>query len=190
MALTGLDTQSGFATRQNYIKPTCPVSGVNVKFRGDDFDEVQTVELDIGGQALTLTKSSATGYNATKILDFPAGHVTILSAYISGGVTTGANSGATEALLCSLGSTATADATLSSYDVDILPSTSTTMAARVGTIRAGMVTGTGTPRFDGTSSALDVYLNLAQAANVTTADTSATFSSGAKICISYIINVV
>jgi len=190
MALTVLDTQSGFATRQNYIKPTCPVSGVNVKFRGNEFDEVQTVELDIGGQALTLTKSSATGYNGTKILDFPAGHVTILSAYISGGVTTGANSGASEALLCSLGSTGTSDATLDSTDVNILPSTSTTISSRAGTVRAGMTTATSTPRFDGTSSALDVYLNLAQAANVTTGDSSATFSSGAKICISYIINVV
>lgn len=188
MALTKLDTQSGFATRQNYIKPTCPVSGATVKFRGDDFDEVQTMEIDLSGQSITITQATSAGYGSVKIVDFAAalGNVVITNAIISGSVTTGANSGATEALLVSLGSAAAAtDGDLTSTEVTHLPKTSTTIAARTGTVLA---TKAAVSYADASSAAKEVYLNFAQAANVGGAS-SVTLGTGFKVVLTYNVAV-
>jgi hypothetical protein len=195
MPVTVLDPNNAVkSTRQNYARPTTPLSAP-VRYGGNEFSMVQEMEIDISGQSFTLTRATATGWGTQKVIDFPLGHVTILSAYVYGPVTLGANSGATEPLLVSLGSTATADATLNSTEVDVMASTSTAtapavaVAARVGTVNAGSATAIGTPRFNGNSTALDVHLNLAQADNVTTGNSSVTFGTGSKIVVTYHINV-
>jgi hypothetical protein len=198
MPVTVLDPNNAVkSTRQNYARPTTPLSAP-VRYGGNEFSMAQEMEIDISGQSFTITRVGGddSGWATQKVIDFPLGHVTIVSAYVYGPVTTGANSGAASPLLVSLGSTATADATLNSTEVDILPSTSTAtspavaIASRVGTVNAGMTTAAGTPRINGTVSALDVHLNLAQAAGgVTTGNSSVTFGTGSKIVVTYHINV-
>lgn len=187
MGLTKLDSNRTLsATRQDYTLPTCALSNAPVTYRGNEFSPVQEMEIDISGQAFTLTQASTAGWNGTKIIDFPAGHVTFLSALVYGPVTTGANSGATEALLVALGTAITSDATLNGSEVNVVPSTSTTIAARAGTVSAHSTALVGV---NGIASATDLHLNLAQAANVSGAS-SATFGTGSKIVVSYQINVV
>jgi hypothetical protein len=154
--------------------------------RGNDWSPVQEMEIDISGQVLTITQTSSSGWGSAKVIDFPAGHVTILSALVYGPVTTGANSGATEALLVSVGTSATADSTLNSAEVNVVASTSTTVAARAGTVSAGSAAAFGT---NGIASATDLFLNIAQAANVSGAS-SATFGTGSVIKVAYQINAV
>lgn len=184
MALSTPDPSGGMVhTRQDFTLPTSPLGLNRVKHRGGEYGVIQDIEIDLSNYEFVITQASSAGYNATKIIDFPIGNVVILNAMISGPVTTGANSGATEALLVAIGTTATVDATLATTEVNTIASTSTTIAARAGTVTAIK---TAANWIDGTSTAADLYLNMAQAANVAGAST-ATFGSGAKINIQYIL---
>lgn len=191
MGLTKLDSNRTLsATRQDYTLPTCALSGAPVTYRGNDFSNVQEMEIDISGQAFTLTRATATGYNGTKIIDFPAGHVTILSAFVSGPVTTGANSGADEDLSVALGTAATADATLNGSEVNVMAAGTVAigspLTARTGVAAVGSAAASG---YNGVTTPVDLFLNMAQGANVSTGDSSVTFGTGSKIVVAYQINV-
>jgi hypothetical protein len=185
MGLNKLDSNRTLsATRQDYVLPVCPVSGATVTYRGNDWSELQTIEIDLSGQSVTITQATSAGFGSVKILDFLAGlgNVAIVNAAIYGTVTTGANSGATEALLVSLGSAAAAtDGDLTSTEVTHLPKTSTTIAARTGTVAA---VATAVTFSAAQTSATAVHLNFAQAANVGGAS-SVTLGTGFKVILTY-----
>ena len=120
--------------------------------------------------AFPVVTGNTTGasFGSKQVYDFPAGRVAIISnlAYFTqitfnteagtNGDIAGAGSGD-----YSMGSTATADATLATTDVDLLPSTAmldpfVTGVGRsnVGSALAALV------QFDGTTTPLDMYLNV------------------------------
>lgn len=119
---------------------------------------------------LTLTNASVTMTDATtagnqgslKVYDFPAGAIQILGAKMD--LTTLAGAGGitdTAALVGSLGSVAAANdnATLTSTEADIIPSTAGTLSGGAGTLKKhGSLVATA---FDGTTTPLDAILNLA-----------------------------
>lgn len=191
MATTGLNAQLGmFGTREDYLLPllNTALSGnylsdtKRIKYLGDDFSLVQGVEVDISGLVITITQNVSAGYGSAKVLEFSKGNLSIENAILTGPVTMGANSGASEALLTAVGHAA-ADSTvaLASNEVTVIPSASTTIAARVGTVTNVKTSKT---FIDGTGTAASIYINVGQAANVGGAS-SATFGTGARLRIYY-----
>lgn len=192
MAVTAINRADGIQqTRENYVLPALNTTAFpdtrRIRYLGDKFSLLQGVQIDLSGVTLTLTKTSSTGWNATKLFDFAKGNMFIPHALITGTYTTGANSGASEALLVSLGSTATAEATLATTEVDIVASTSNATTTNAGTLKALK---TAALWWDGTATALSVYLNLAQAANVTTGDSSVTFGSNTTVTLYYVQSIL
>ena len=186
MGLTKLDSNRTLsATRQDYVLPVCPVSGATVTYRGDEFSELQTIEIDLSGQTAAITQATSAGFGSIKVLDFLSGlgNVAILNAAAYGPVTTSsATIGASEALLVALGSAASStNGTLTSTEVTHVPSTSTTMATNAGTVLA---VANAVSYADAKSSAQAVHLNFALGANVTGAGT-VTLGTGFKVILTY-----
>lgn len=121
--------------------------------------------------SITMTDAGAAGcHGSHKIYDFPAGVIQILGCSYdlttlagAGGIADGA------ALVGALGSAATAtdNATLTSTEADLIASTTGTLTAGAGALakHGSMVT----TAFDGHTTAMDAYLNVA----VPDADSSA-----------------
>lgn len=144
--------------------------GISVSEAGGDGPIRQTV--------ITLTNvpmaiSNTTSGGGVKVYDFPAGYIAILGA--TGNpvwTTTSAIAGTLNASKTGnwgLGTVVQANATLATTEINVLPGTGVTPIAMVssatinvaGTATAGALSGTTVPRFDGTSTAVDLYLNLA-----------------------------
>lgn len=114
--------------------------------------------------ALPITVANTTGasFGSVKLFDFPAGRIRIEGGTVN---FTSVNWAGTTIVATgsgdySLGTTATADATLNSTDVDLVAST-----ALLDPFVAGVGTGVGgvfvkDTEFDGSSTAKDVYLNM------------------------------
>lgn len=186
--------------RERYSLPSLNLSDFpdhrRISYIGDDDDIVQGVRIDLSGMTFTLTWTDVlagvgTGHGGVKLFDFDTGLVTIMSSIVSGTATTGASSGASEALLMSMGTAVAADATLSddpsppiATNSNIALKTSQTVAARACTVK---LLSSFIPIFDGTSSAKGVYLNFAQADNVTDVDSSVTFGTGSFVTVYYLI---
>jgi len=106
---------------------------------------------------VTLTlNGTSTGGGGVKIYDFPAGYIKVL------GVTsnlTVANAGGDGSFLASLGS-AVADTggTLATTEANVCASTAATVSSGVGTCK---MKGDTVSALDGTSTAIDLYLNAA-----------------------------
>lgn len=141
---------------------------------------VQKTTLTLAAQPVTITfeVGDDSGHGALKLYDFPAGRILVLGvvADLSVNVHASANIADTGSGDLALGTTGTADGTLNSTDVDLLPSTAITdpMVAGVGTAKGALAA---SAQFDGTTTAKDLYLNLAfDAGDVTTADGEALVS--------------
>lgn len=142
---------------------------------GDDAGAGVT-KRDLGNQAvqrtvLTLTNTpvvladaaGVVAYGGLKILDLPEGAILFLGASVNLALTkSSAGVNADWDGDFSLGTvTASNNATLSSTEADLIPSTATPQASAGATTAKGASTSTEAPKvFDGTSTAKDVYLNI------------------------------
>lgn len=148
-------------------------TGVTVA-EGPTYGILHRTVLTLADVSITMTDHAAAGcHGSLKVYDFPVGLIQVLGAVTdlttlagAGGIVDGA------ALIGSLGS-ATAgidNEALTTTEADIVPSTAGTLVAGAGTLKgvstaATMAAGV----FDGTSTALDMFLNLV----VPNADSSA-----------------
>lgn len=131
---------------------------------------VHTTILTLTALSVTMTDATTNGcHGSQKVYDFPAGNIMILGATSDLQITAGAGGIADgAAVVGSVGSAAvgTNNATLTSTEADIVPSTAGTLTSGVGDVDGQS---TGAAVLDGTATAADAYLNLA----VPDADSSA-----------------
>lgn len=121
---------------------------------------VHKTVLTLASTPVTVANVTGASFGGVKVYDFPEGRILVLgtTANLSfnwhGLTIDEAGSGD-----FSLGSTLTADATLGGTDVNLLPSTGMLdpFVAGVGTGKGALAA---SAHFDGTSAALDAYLNL------------------------------
>lgn len=115
---------------------------------------------------LTLTNvkvniaSSAIGFGSTKVYDLPEGLIHILGAVMDLTLTVpGVEISSTAAVVAALGTVAAADdATLTSTEANIIPSTAYTLVANT---KHAVGVSTGAATFDGHATPIDVLLNMA-----------------------------
>lgn len=182
------------SNRDHYIKSR----------RSSDFDGVGSPNASVTGHitathegdgpwiktTLTLTavellagNTTGASFGSVKLYDFPEGRIAVLSttAYFTSIDWSDADrdGGDVPALTgsgdYSLGTTATADATLSSTDVNLLPSSAMLdpFVAGVGNSNAGTALAA-LAQFDGTTTPVDMYLNaIIDDADVSDADANA-----------------
>lgn len=115
--------------------------------------------------AVAVTDNGVNGGNGPlKLYDFPVGLVQITGASTDLTMTADGGLTATSAVVASLGTAAAAntDATLTSTEADIIPSTACTLSSSAGTFK-GKSTSTqfAASVFDGTSTPKALYLNFA-----------------------------
>lgn len=129
--------------------------------------------LTLTATPVTITKASSDGYGALKIYDFPTGMIQVVDARIVAlAMTAAAGIAATATVAGSLGTSGTANSTLSGTEVDLIPSENTVLVASAGTLNSEM---TATEKaaaiyiYDGTAK--DLYLNFALAADVSSNST-------------------
>lgn len=127
-------------------------------------DEVlRKTTLNISNLAVTMTDAGAAGcHGSVQLYDFPVGLIQILGATLSLATAAGAGGIADNAAVVqSVGTAAVAtdNASLSSTEADIIPSTAGTLAAGINGSVVGVST---TPAlFDGHNTAKDAFLNFA-----------------------------
>lgn len=144
---------------------------------------------------LTLTDLAqsvvnGTEYQGTKIYDFPAGRILILGVTASiaqkttSAIASTLNSGVTGAL--ALGTATASSVTLSSTMANLLPSTAFTTSTTINVAAAAVGAAlAASAQFDGTSTAIDMYINTAYA-TTTDVDADATQTLTGTIKISWI----
>jgi hypothetical protein len=127
----------------------------------------QTVLTFANFPVTTGNTPSGASWGSSKVYDFPAGRILVLGCTANfTKITFNTEAGATGDIAgggsgdYSIGSTATADATLSTTDVDLLPSSAMLdpFVAGVGRGNAGTALAAAA-QFDGTATAIDAYLN-------------------------------
>jgi hypothetical protein len=130
--------------------------------------------------SVTITDDADTAqYGGVKVYDFPVGAICILGAVVDGALTLGVTGTITatwEGDVALGTATATTGSTLTSTEANIMPSVAIAAAtAKVGTIGAVPVatalTESGARWLDGTTTAIDMYLNFV-------IDDSATHTAG------------
>ena len=120
--------------------------------------------LTLTGTSITMTDAGAAGsHGSLKVYDFPAGNIAFLGATTnltilagSGGITD------TAAVVGGVGTVtvATDNATLTTTEQDLVPSTAATLTAGAGDFDGQSLTA-GIAVFDGTATAIDAWLNFA-----------------------------
>lgn len=116
--------------------------------------------LTLSSFSVTVANTTGASFGASKIYDFPAGRILILGAVADLSFNwAGQDIGATGSGDFSVGSTATADATLSSTDVNIIASSAMTDPFVAG-VGAGVGSSAAAVYLDGTTTAADAYLNI------------------------------
>lgn len=109
---------------------------------------------------LAIAVASAAG-GSQKIYDFPEGNITVLGATFDLSTVGSGGLGATASIVGALGTVAAAaDATLTSTEADVIPSQAGTLVASAGTLKGES---TSIKVADGTTTPVDLFLNLAQA---------------------------
>lgn len=129
--------------------------------------------LTLTATPVTITKASSDGYGTLKIYDFPTGMIQVVDARIvSLALTAAAGIAATATVAGALGTSGTANSTLSGTEVDLIPSTNVTLSGSAGTLNASMtVTEKAAAVFEYSGVAKDLYLNFALAADVSSNST-------------------
>lgn len=130
-------------------------------------DVVRQVVLTLNALPVTLVKNgTSTGGGGTKIYTFPVG----LIQPVGGTTNLTIAAAGDKSFLASVGSAAAdTGGSLSSTEISFLPSTAATTSSGAGTCKAKSTSTTPTPggALDGTSTAVDVYLNAALNADAT-----------------------
>lgn len=160
--LNFLTGAAGFITQpllNSYGNGTASGTGVVATTERGDGVIHQTV-LTLTNVAVSTTDTPATsGDGSLKVYDFPAGNIHVLGATCNLAIVAATGIGATAAVVGSIGTVAAAaDATLTSTEANIIPSTAATLTGSAGTM-AGKSTGAVT--LDGTTTAIDALLNFA-----------------------------
>lgn len=137
---------------------------------------------------LTLDETSVTAANTTgasfgsvKLYDFPAGCILVLgaSANLTFDWSTDLGIALDGSGDFSIGSTATAEATLATTEVNLVPSSAMEDNATADGVKRGVGSSTAATYLDGTTTAADVYLNIIiDDADVANADSSPILVSG------------
>lgn len=137
-------------------------AGITGVTKTETLGNTVTVELTLTSKSIAMTDAGAAGsHGSLKLLDLPAGYIVVVGAVTDLTIArVGTAITATAAVVGSLGSTAVAtdDATLTSTEADIVPSTTATLTAGAGTMD-GLATAISYQ--NATSSAKAVYLNFA-----------------------------
>jgi hypothetical protein len=122
----------------------------------------QTLTLTVDDLSVTMTDATTAGsHGSQKLVTFPAGNIHILGATTNLTIArVGTALAANSAVVGSLGSVtvATDNATLTSTEANIVPSTTSTLSSGSGVTKGES---TGAVTLDGTTSAVEVYLNFA-----------------------------
>lgn len=134
-------------------------STVTASERGNSL--VHKTVLTLASTPVTVANTTGASFGSVKLYDFPEGRLLVLGVVATlGFVWTGEDIDAAGSGDFSLGTTATADATLSGTDVNLLPSTAMTDPAVLGVLAATSGALAASAQIDGTSAAVDAYLNI------------------------------
>lgn len=148
---------------------------------------VQTVTITVPA-ATTVSMVDATtngSHGSKKVFTFPAGNIQVLGATTDLAIArVGTNLTATSAVVGALGTVVTAntDATLTSTEANIVPSTVATLTAGVGAFDGQS---TSSVTLDGTATPVDVYMNFATPDAGSNGNDSLTVSG--QIVISFLV---
>jgi hypothetical protein len=122
---------------------------------------VKQTTLTLASTPVTVANTTGASFGGVKLYDFPAGRILVLGVSASlGFVWTDEDIAADGSGDYSLGTTITADATLATTDVDLLPSTAMTDPAVLGVAAATSAALAASAQFDGTATAKDLNLNI------------------------------
>lgn len=140
---------------------------------------VRTSTFTLTRLSVTMTDAGAAGSHGThKLLTLPAGNIVFLGATCDLSVTAGAGGiSDTAAVVAGVGTATvgTDNATLTTTEQDLVPSTAATLTGGVGAAKGKSLTA-GIAVFDGTSSAKEAWLNFAVPDADSTADDTLTVS--------------
>jgi hypothetical protein len=134
--------------------------------------------------AITITDADTNGaHGSLKFADFAAGLVRVLGGITDLSLTAAAGIGATGAIVCGVGTATvgTDNATLTGTEQNIIPSTSVTLAASAGSLKAETTATEGAVTLDGTDTAADLFLNMAVSASDASANSTVTVSGSIRI---------
>lgn len=133
-------------------------SAVSVVEKGNGVIHQSVIRLS--SLAVTVANTTGASFGGVKLYDMPEGRILVLGVTADLSVNwAGTSIVATGSGDFSLGTTITADATLSGTDVNLLPSTAMTdpFVAGVGAAKGALAA---SAQFDGTATAIDVNLNM------------------------------
>lgn len=147
------------------------VSGLSIYADTGQGGPIRQTVLNFDDVVLNITDDGATGHVAQKLFDFPAGAIVNLGSLID--LTLTATAGGNSQI--ALGTTATADATLSSTDIDLCPASSA--SSTVAEAQKASVS-----FHDGTSTAKSCYMNINTASDPSS---GATVTLNGRIVISW-----
>lgn len=159
---------------------TTALPGLRAIEYGGDGVTRQTV-LVCTAMPVTVANTTGASFGNQKLYDFPLGRIFVkgCTAYF-GTITFGSTIGSAGSGDYSIGTTATADATLSGTDVNILPSSAMLdpFVVRTGSSNAGTALAAAAA-FDGTATAIDAILNVTvDDADVSDAGTDTAYFTG------------
>lgn len=148
---------------------------------------VQTVTINVPAETTVamVDATTAGSHGSKKVFTFPAGNIQVLGATTDLAIArVGTALTATSAVIGALGTVVTAntDATLTSTEANIVPSTAATLAAGVGAFDGQS---TASVTLDGTATPVDVYMNFATPDAGSTGNDSLTVSG--QIVISFLV---
>jgi hypothetical protein len=121
---------------------------------------IQQTTLKFTDLVVTVANTTGASFGSQKIYDFPQGRIHLLGGRANLTLNwAGTDIAAAGSGDFSLGTTATADATLGGTDVDLMASTALLdpFVLGIGTGKGNLVTSTA---FDGTATAIDMFLNI------------------------------
>lgn len=149
---------------------------------------IQTV-LTLDNVAQTVT--NGTEYQGTKIYDFPEGRINVLGVTATlqqkttSAVASTLNASSTGAI--SLGSATASNVSLTGTMVDFLPSTAFTSSATINVAGTAVTAAlAAAAQFNGTATAIDLYLNTAYA-TTTDVDADATQTISGTVTITWLL---
>lgn len=174
-------SQSGYGSVPSSLGATCVATEAGIGV-------VHQTTLTLAGLAQAVV--NGTEYQGTKVYDFPAGRILVLGVTASLAPTTTSaiagtlNSGVTGSL--GIGTVTASATTLASTMVDLLPATafatSTVINVPAAAVGAALAA---SAQFDGTTTAVDVYLNSAFA-TTGDVDADATMTWAGNVTISWL----
>lgn len=187
LGVDGLETAKRIIGNQDNTNTTqgAPVASVS-GLTGITYIQglIQQVKITLASMAVTITDTGGVNgaYGSQKIFDCPTGYMLFLGARSNLTFTAAAGIGATGTVKHSIGSAAeSTNDTLDATQANLIASVSSVLAASAGT---GKGASTAVLYLDGTSSAVDVYLNFGVADADVTASSSLTVSG--TITISFL----